>query len=423
MRLALGENADELGAIGVRERAKCQPRRADYEELVGGVERHEQGYLYGDRARYYACAATNAERLVIKYLGSKRTLVPVIMEAIERASDRVGPIRSVIDLFSGTSRVGHALKRAGYRVLSNDHNAYAATLARCYVQADREDVARDAERLVQEFGGVSPSAGYFTETFCERARYVHPRNGARIDAIREAIARKSLEPELEAVMLVSLMEAADRVDSTTGVQMAYLKSWAPRAMKPLELRVPDVLPRAAAGKGEAHMLEACDAASLLTADAVYIDPPYNQHSYLGNYHMWESLVRWDKPEVYGVACKRVDVRDRTSEFNSRRRFREAMAGVLRSIRSKVLIVSFNNEGYVTREEMETMLQSTDNPVGVSRGVDAPSRLTRTLEVIETDYKRYVGAQIGIYNPQGDKVGRVGHLRNKELLYVLVNSLD
>ena len=84
---------------------------------------------------------------MIKYIGSKRTLVPVILEAVRRAANA----HSVIDLFSGTSRVGHALKAAGYRVLSNDHNAYAATLARCYVQADAEDVIEDARKLVREF--------------------------------------------------------------------------------------------------------------------------------------------------------------------------------------------------------------------------------------------------------------------------------
>ena len=73
---------------------------------------------------------------MIKYIGSKRTLVPAILEVVRGFPQA----RSVLDLFSGTSRVGHALKAAGYRVLANDHNAYAATLARCYVQADAEDV-------------------------------------------------------------------------------------------------------------------------------------------------------------------------------------------------------------------------------------------------------------------------------------------
>jgi adenine-specific DNA-methyltransferase len=334
---------------------------------------------------------------LIKYLGSKRTLLPEIVATVAR----IEGARSVLDLFSGTARVGHALKRAGYRVLSNDHNAYAHTLAACYVEADREDVVADAERLIAELNRLPGAAGYFTETFCVKARFFQEKNGARVDAIREEIERKSLSPELRAVLLVSLMEAADRVDSTTGLQMAYLKQWAPRSANELALRMPDVLPRGAHGKGAASQREAVDAASELVADVAYLDPPYNQHSYLGNYHVWESLVRWDKPEVYGVACKRVDVRARTSPFNSRLRFRAAIAEVIRAVRAPVLVVSFSNEGFLPRAEMETLL--------AERGV---------VETLEIDFKRYVGAQIGIYNPSGAKVGEVSHLRNVERLYVV-----
>ncbi|MBL8746083.1 MAG: DNA adenine methylase [Phycisphaerae bacterium] len=342
---------------------------------------------------------------MIKYLGSKRTLIPSVLGAVRVAAPDA-PRCTVLDLFSGTSRVGHALKRAGCRVLANDINAYAATLARCYVQADLEDIERDARRLIRELGALPgvPGGGYFTETFCIRSRFFHPKNGERIDAIREAVARKSLEPELESVLLVSLMEAADRVDSTTGVQMAYLKQWAPRAHNDLELRMPDVLPRAASGKGQAHQLDAFDAAAALEADIAYIDPPYNQHSYLGNYHVWESLIRWDKPAVYGVACKRIDCRERQSIFNSRPRFDDAISRLLHAVRARTLIVSFNNEGYLPRERMESILSSL---------WDGSARVT----TLEHDFKRYVGAQIGIYNPQGEKVGRVSHLRNTEYLYI------
>jgi adenine-specific DNA-methyltransferase len=334
---------------------------------------------------------------VIKYIGSKRTLLPAVVEAVAGVPEA----RTILDLFSGTSRVGHALKAGGYRVLANDHNAYAATLGRCYVAADLEALERPARQLIDELSRVPGEPGWFTETFCERSRFFQPRNGARVDAIREAIAAKELEPELEAVLLVSLMEAADRVDSTCGLQMAYLKKWAPRASKPLELRLPELLPRARHGKGEAHQLEALDAARRLEVDVAYLDPPYNQHSYLGNYHVWESLVLWDKPEVYGVACKRVDVRERKSPFNSKRKFHAALRELVEAIRARVLVVSFNNEGYISREDMEALL-STRGEVTVS----------------SHDYKRYVGAQIGIYDPSGDKVGEVGHLRNLEYLYVV-----
>ncbi len=335
---------------------------------------------------------------MIKYLGSKRRLLPSLVQAIESVPE----VSSVIDLFSGTSRVGHALKARGLRVLANDHNAYAETLARCYVQADREDVARDAAALVTEMNALPGAPGYLTEMFCVRSRFFHPKNGERMDAIRRALARKALPPELEAVMLVSLMEAADRVDSTTGVQMAYLKKWATRAGRPLELRVPDVLPRARAGKGAAHGLDAREAARALEADVAYLDPPYNQHSYLGNYHVWETLVRGDEPEAYGTACKRVDCRERRSDFNSKRACAAALREVIASLRVRALVVSFSDEGFLTRDEIMAML--------TERG---------EVSVQEHGFRRYVGAQIGIHDPSGRKVGTVSHVRNTEYVFTVL----
>lgn len=342
---------------------------------------------------------------VIKYLGSKRTLIPAIRAVIDRLPRRP---ETVLDLFSGTSRVGHALKADGLRVIANDHNAYAATIGRCYVAADLEDVSHDAALLIAEFNEIGQREdlpeGYITETFCKGSRFFQPKNGRRIDAVREAIAAKSLPPELEAVLLVSLMEAADRVDSTTGVQMAYLKSWAPRAHNDLVLRMPNVLPRATRGKGEAHQLDAMVAAGEFSADVAYVDPPYNQHSYLGNYHVWESLVAWDKPRVYGVACKREDVRDRRSVFNSRPKFVTSLRALLHAVRAETIIVSFSNEGYISRDGLRAVLAELFGG-------------TAHVATLEHDYRRYVGAKIGIYNGAGAKVGTVGHLRNTEFLFV------
>lgn len=333
---------------------------------------------------------------MIKYIGSKRELVPLIVKIVTNLPG----VRSVLDPFSGTARVSHALKREQFAVIATDHNAYAATLATCYVQADREKVEKRARRLIADFNRLPAKSGYFTETFCIQASYFMPKNGERIDAIREAIEKKDLEPDLKAVVLTSLMEAADRVDSTTGLQMAYLKKWAPRASNPIELRLPDILPRATHGPGKAYQLEAQQAAQRFAVDLAYVDPPYNQHSYLGNYHIWESLVLWDKPEVYGVANKRIDCRERRSDFNSKRRFKEAFHTLLNALRAKYLLVSFNNEGYIDKTELYDMLRALGE-----------------LVVFEIDYKRYVGAQIGIYSPKGIKVGKISHLRNKEHLFL------
>src|SRR5690606_21536388 len=156
-------------------------------------------------------------RSMIKYIGSKRTLLPSLLEVLAAFPE----LQHVADVFAGTSRVGHACKQTGLRVTANDHNAYAHCLAQCYVEADLEDVERDAKRLLRELQGLPGRAGYFTTTFCERSRFFQPHNGARVDAIRDEIERKGLPPLLHAVVLTSLMEAADRVDSTCGLQMAY----------------------------------------------------------------------------------------------------------------------------------------------------------------------------------------------------------
>jgi len=343
---------------------------------------------------------------MIKYLGSKRTLLPWITGLVRS----VPGASSVVDLFSGTARVGHALKQQGFRVLANDHNAYAVANARCYVEADRERVAADADRLLAELQQLPGRAGWFTETYCIRSRFIQPHNGARIEAIREAIAAKALDPVLESVLLVSLMEAADRVDSTTGVQMAYLKQWAPRSFRDLELRLPELVQRPEAGRCEAHGMDALDAASQLEADVAYLDPPYNQHSYLRNYHVWESLVRWDRPEVFGIACKRTDCKERNSPFNSRVRIGPALQQLLQRVRSRAVIVSFSNEGWVSQDQLVAMLSGL---------WDGSARVF----TLEHDYPRYVGARIGIHNPRGERVGTVGHLTNKELIHLAVQPGD
>src|SRR5207248_4815884 len=101
--------------------------------------------------------------------------------------------------------------------------------------------------------------GYFTETFCVAARYLHPNNGERVDAIRRALALDWADSPLLPVLLTSLVEAADRVDSTTGLQMAYLKDWAARAHQPLALRVPELLE----GGGRAVLGDAVEEAGRL----------------------------------------------------------------------------------------------------------------------------------------------------------------
>jgi adenine-specific DNA-methyltransferase len=331
---------------------------------------------------------------VIKYLGSKRRLVPVLAELCERAR-----ARCALDLFTGTTRVAQAFKATGATVTALDSTRLASTLAACYVATDARAVdAASLEATLARLNTLPGRAGYVTETFCGRSRFFQPHNGERIDAVRDAIERDHAGDALYPVLLTSLLEAADRVDSTTGVQMAYVKAWAPRSYRPLELRAPVLL----AGGGRAVRGDACtEAATLGEFDLAYLDPPYNQHRYESNYHIWETIVAWDAPEHYGVACKRAETRTMArSPFNARRLMPGALAGVVRDVRARVLVLSHNDESWVGLDELVEMC-----------------RVRGHVEVLGFDSARYVGARIGIHNPAGERVGEVGRVRNVE--YVLV----
>lgn len=339
---------------------------------------------------------------MIKYLGSKRTLIPHILALVERLPE----VRRVCDLFTGTTRVARALKGAGYEVVANDLATYSYEMALAFIEADADavDVPR-LERLLAHLDALPGTRGYVSRTFCEESRFFHPKNGARIDAIRAEIDRLNLNRHERAILLTALMLAADRVDSTTGLQMAYLKSWAPRALNDLELRLPPLL----TGAGRAVREDAAtfvEAGGTRDVDLVYIDPPYNQHSYFGNYHIWETLVRNDAPDTYGIARKRIDTRENRSPFNSKRAFRDAFERVILGVESPYLLVSFNNEGFISTDEMVRLLSEKGH-----------------VTQLDIDFKRYVGAQIGIHNPHGAKVGRVSHLRNTEHLFLVGTRLS
>lgn len=332
---------------------------------------------------------------MIKYIGSKRRLLPRIV-ALAAA---IPGARRALDLFTGTTRVAQGLKRLGLHVTANDLATYSEAFARAYIATDARRVDREAlAATLEELDALPGERGYFTRTFCEDARYLQPENGMRVDAIRRRIDVLAPEGPLRAILLTALLEAADRVDSTTGLQMAYLKQWSARSHRALQLRVPTLL----AGGGVALRGDAREIVRTAPpVDVAYLDPPYNQHSYFNNYHVWETLVRGDAPEAYGVARKRTDCRTTRSPFNSRTRAWSALADVVSSVRARHVILSFSDEGFFPVAALADLLTQR---FGELAAIPVPTR-------------RYVGAQIGIHDLRGVVVGAVSHLHNTEWLFL------
>ena len=110
---------------------------------------------------------------MIKYLGSKRRLVPVLGELYSAATgDRPG---TALDLFTGTTRVAQELKHRGAHVTAVDTARYSEVFARCYIELDATTVdERALDAALAHLAGLPGTPGYFTETFCVASRFFQP---------------------------------------------------------------------------------------------------------------------------------------------------------------------------------------------------------------------------------------------------------
>jgi len=332
---------------------------------------------------------------MIKYLGSKRTLIPVLSQ-LGQASGA----KTALDLFTGTTRVAQAFKKLGMNVMASDVASYAECFGKTWIELDGDSVNhRELALALAELESLPGEAGYFTQKFCVEARYFQPKNGERVDAIRERIESDYRDSWMYYPLLTSLILGADRVDSTTGIQMAFLKGWASRSGNGLELRDPELL----AGGGRSIRGDALEIVKDLPAvDLAYLDPPYNQHRYFSNYHIWESLVRWDKPDTYGIANKRLDARDAEmkSPFNSKKTMSKALAQLVGDLKCETMVLSYNNESWLSRGDLLEIASMRGH-----------------VEILDFDFKRYVGSQIGVFNKAGERVGNPGAKRNIEHIVI------
>src|SRR3954452_3136946 len=104
---------------------------------------------------------------MIKYLGSKRRLVPVLTRLCEAAD-----AQTALDLFTGTTRVAQAFKQAGACVTAVDTARYSEVFARTYIATDARAVdTRALGDAVAELNALPGEPGYFTDTFCMQARF------------------------------------------------------------------------------------------------------------------------------------------------------------------------------------------------------------------------------------------------------------
>lgn len=335
-------------------------------------------------------------------IGSKSKLLEPIVNK--------GLGNTVIDVFTGTTRVAQAFKQKGYVVYTSDlawaSEAYAYTFI-----ANEEDNLH-LQKYIDELNFLEGYADWITNNYCEAlnnagetVRVFQSKNGMRADAIRDRIDEYNLEYWEKMTLITSLIFALDKVDNTVGVQQAYLKQWCSRSFNDLKLILPEVNtePKGYHYTGDALRLD------YPSADTAYLDPPYSPHSYATYYHIWDSIVGWDKPEVGLKTNRRIDRvsgsnKDKSmeSDWNSRRTVKSAFFNLIDRLDVKRVIISYSDESLITREEMIDIISQFGD-----------------YEIDEIDYTRNIMSTIGnarLHKEDGFK------RENKEFLFILDKNI-
>ena len=163
----------------------------------------------------------------IKYAGSKMKIIPYILESIKDLQ-----IQTVLDGFSGTTRVSQAFAQAGYDVTSNDLADWSEVFARCYLLPKKEPSYY--QKIIDELNSLEGYDGWFTENYggdgsISTKMPFQKKNTRKLDAIRDRIDELSLNETDRAVILASLILALDAVDSPLGHFVSYLSKWSQRS--------------------------------------------------------------------------------------------------------------------------------------------------------------------------------------------------
>lgn len=329
----------------------------------------------------------------MNYIGSKYKLSEFIKQGVysvvgQNLSDKV-----FCDLFAGTGIVGRSFKKEVKQVISNDLEYYSFVLNKNYIE-NHEPL--DFLPYIFELNSLEGKKGFIFEEYSENGsaerQYFKAENGKKIDAIRQKIedwkTSNEISDNLYYFLLASLLESADKVANTASVYGAYLKHIKKSAQKDLWIE-----PAIFIENENAHQVFNENSNDLITkiqGDILYLDPPYNAREYGANYHLLNTIAKYDTFIPKG----KTGLRDyQKSNFCKKNQVSEAFENLIKNANFSYIFLSYNNEGLMPSDEIQKIMKKYGK-----------------YDLITTDYTRF----------RADKEENRNHKANKttEFLHIL-----
>lgn len=293
----------------------------------------------------------------MNYIGSKLSLIDFLQESIlSVVNDNKCNEYIFADLFAGTGIVGSTFKKKGCKVIANDIQYYSYVLNKHFIE--NNDFIDDS--LLEYFNSLQGQEGFVYNNYClgsgSERNYFTDYNGKKCDAIRMQIELLYDKGEISTAQyyyyLASLINSIDKYANTASVYGAFLKHIKKSAAKQFELELLPII------KGNSNGLvyneDINELVFKIKGDILYLDPPYNARQYCTNYHVLETISRYDNPILKGKTGLR-EYSSQKSAFCSKRTVEKVFDDLLVNAKFKYIFLSYNNEGLMSLDAIKNIM--------------------------------------------------------------------
>ena len=321
----------------------------------------------------------------MRYIGNKTKM----LSEIESLLSGIGLLDKNLvfaDAFTGTGVVANHFKTRFKKIIANDNLYFSSLLAEAKINnftgdMGFESLGFDPFEYFNNQKHVTLNSGFIYKNYCPKGgrNFFSNSNGKKIDFIRQKCDEWHLEGKITdyeyKYLIACLIESVSFVANVAGVYGAALSNWDPRALKDMKLRNIEQI-----GSNKLSLVYNEDILTFLSkvkGDVLYLDPPYTKNSYATQYHLLETIAKYDSPIIAGKGGIR-DMGSYSSDFS-----KEHGAGVIfnetiKAANFKHIVVSYSSDGILSSSFIESVLKRYGKP--------------STYKLVKIPYSKYTNSK-------------------------------
>lgn len=341
---------------------------------------------------------------IITYIGNKRKLLIEISDVIDDIIEKNPSFTSCLDAFSGSGIVSRLLRSKGFVVYANDLEDYTLPINRAFLTLTKDPLSDADYQLLNSIN--STSVAYFSKHYApqntnapdlKNERLFYSReNAVFIDGVLETI--QPWTQDKKDAVLASLLYRMSKNINTSGVMKGFYNGFGgPKAqnlgriLDKIIIKPINYIDKPTGVVFQSKAEELFVKTNCPPVDISYLDPPYNGHQYSSNYHLLNSAVKYDFYDPGHPTEKKSKVGIRKdhnrSDFCYKDKAKTSFESLFKTLQSKYLILSYNNEGLLTVDEIKDLLKSRSSDISI----------------LSKDYKKFAGGYGGYENTTNKKV--------------------